>query len=253
MRLEGKVAIITGASSGMGREIARLFAKEGAKVVALARRTERLEELSKEAKDEGNVIYPFTCDVGKEEDINAAVKETLKEFGKIDILINNAGIMDDMKPLTELDNDLWERVMSINLTAVMKFSREVLKIMLENGGGNIINTASVGGLMGCRAGAAYTASKHAVVGLTKNIAQMYDDQNIRCNAICPGGINTEIAEKGMANVSELGLKKATAGAATSYRVGEPIEVAYTALFLASDEASYINGVALPVDGGFIAY
>ncbi len=247
--LTDKIAIVTGASSGMGREIARLFAEQGATVVALARRKERLEAL---AKENSNII-PFAADVTKSEDLEDVVKFTKDNYGKIDILINNAGTMDDMVPIGDLTDELWEKVLAVNTTSVMKLTRAAVKVMLEQKSGSIVNIASVGGLFGTRAGAAYTASKHAVVGLTKNTAFMYATNGIRCNAICPGGVNTEIAQNGMQNVNQFGMSRVATGIQGSPRSGEPEEIANLALFLASDAASLVNGAAITADAGWSAY
>lgn len=251
MRLEDKVVIITGASSGLGREAATLFAKEGAKVVAVARRMERLEELKAETKDYPGLIIPFQGDVGKNDDIKAIVKFTLEEAGKVDVLINNAGIIDDHMPAGEMTDTMWDNVVNINLTAPMKLTREVLPSMLKAGSGNIINVSSVGGLNGGRGGAAYVSTKHALIGLTKNTGFVYADQGIRCNAICPGSVPTEIS--GSNPPSQLGLGKIMSGFANAPRIGTSEEIANILLFLASDESSLINGVALTADAGWTAY
>ena len=251
MRLDGKTVIITGASSGMGAAMARLFASVGAQVVAVARRQERLAALAQEAT--AGHILPVVADLNQDVDLARIVDETVAAYQRVDILINNAGIMDNMVPLGELTDELWEQVMRIDVTAPMKLMRRVLPLMLAQGAGNIINIASVGGMQGCRAGAAYTAAKHALVGLTKNTAFMYANQGIRCNAICPGGVETEIALTGVNHPSELGLRRATMGNACMPRMGQPEELAQTALFLASEASSFVNGVALVVDGGWLAY
>ena len=247
--LSGKVAIVTGASSGMGREITRLFAEQGATVVALARRKERLEELAKENSN----IVPFAADVTKPEDLENVVKFTTDNYKTIDILVNNAGTMDDMVPVADVTDELWERVLAVNTTSVMRLTREVVKVMLEKKHGAIVNIASIGGLYGSRAGATYTASKHAVIGLTKNTAFMYALDGIRCNAICPGGVNTEIAKNGMTNINQFGMGRVATGMQGNPRSGEPEEIANLALFLASDAASLVNGATITADAGWTAY
>ena len=251
MRLHEKVILITGASSGMGKDMSLLFAKEGAKVVAVARRMNKLEELSKEADGLSGEIIPFEGDVSKNEDINAMIDFTMAKYARIDVLVNNAGILDNFTALGDLDDELWDKVLDINLTAPMKLSRKAITIMEKQGTGNIINISSLGGLYGARAGAAYTASKHGLTGLTKNIAYMYAEKGIRCNAICPGGVETEI----MSNLapSEFGMQRVMKGTSNNIRSGSGKEIASIALFLASDESSFVNGDTIVADAGWAAY
>lgn len=251
MRLEGKVIIITGASSGLGREAAALFAKEGAKVVAVARRMARLEDLAKEAKEFAGEIFPFEGDVGKGEDIKNIVKCTLEKYGQIDVLVNNAGIIDEHMTAIDMTDEMWDMVVNVNLTAPMKLTREVLPAMLQAGRGNIINVSSVGGLCGGRGGAAYVSTKHGLIGLTKNTGFVFADKGIRCNAICPGSVPTEIGGSNPPN--QLGLSKIMSGFGNAPRMGTSEEVANILLFLASDESSLINGVAITADAGWTAY
>lgn len=251
MKLDGKVVLLTGASSGMGKEMALLFAKEGASVVAVARRMNKLEELSKEASDLSGEIIAVEGDVTKDEDISNMVDKTMKKYGKIDILVNNAGILDNFTALGDLDDKLWDKVLDINLTAPMKLSRKVLPIMEKQGKGNMINIASLGGLYGSRAGTAYTASKHGLIGITKNIAYMYAEKGIRCNAICPGGVETEIMNT--LEPSKFGMERVMKGTTNNIRSGSGKEIANIALFLASEDSSFINGDAIVADAGWSAY
>lgn len=251
-QLAGKVAIITGAGSGMGKSMAELFAKEGAQVVAADINEDRLNEVVKEIKAAGNDAAAAVTNVTKESDVVAMVKTAIDSFGHLDILVNNAGIMDNMAPVGTLTNELWDRVMTVNTTSVMLATREALKLFTKQKSGVILNIASVGGIGGGRAGAAYTASKHAVVGLTKNTAYMYENMGIRTNAIAPGGIKTNIAES-MQGVDKAGMQRQSVGMPLSPEPGTGDEIAQTALFLCSDAASYVNGTVVPVDGGWTSY
>lgn len=249
MRLKDKVIILTGASSGIGRETALKFSSEGGKVVAVARRMGKLEELQKEATGE---IFPIEGDVSKDEDIKKVVDETIKKYGKIDILVNNAGILDNYLSADNMEDEIWNKVIDVNITAPMKMIREVIPYMIENKGGNIINTASVGGLYGGRGGMAYVTSKHALVGMTKHIGVMFYDKNIRCNAIAPGSIKTEIGNK-VTNPNHEVLGKLMKNVEAFPVFGESEEIANAMLFLASDESSFVNGTVLVADGGWTAF
>ena len=251
MRLEGKSVVVTGASSGMGKAIVELFTKEGANVVATARRKERLDALCEELKDMPGKVIAFPGDVSKQEDIEAAIDLAVKEFGKLDVLVNNAGVMDDMGPIGEATNEKLEQVFGINVYGPFYGMRKAVNVFKEQGnGGNIINVASLGGMRSC-AGAIYCASKAAVLSMTKNTAFMYQADGIRVNAIAPGGINTEIASSmGMPNMN--GYAQVQKVLAASPAPGEAIDIANTALFLASDESKYINGETIIVDGGWNA-
>lgn len=247
MKLKGKVAIVTGASAGMGKDIAYYYAKEGARVLAVARRAERLTALAESAKDLEGEIVPFPADMADKNQIKAMIDEAIKRFGTLDILVNNAGIMDNFSPAGDVDDEMWEQVININLNAPFYATRYALQHFLKAGSGVIINVASIGGLCGSRAGAAYTTSKHGLVGFTKNTASMYANKNIRCNAICPGGVETEIfTGTYMQNINKEAMEIAVAG--PPIRIGKGSEIATVAVFLASDDSSYINGQCIAVDG-----
>lgn len=251
--LDGKVAVITGAGSGIGKCIVESFVREGARCVAADMDPARLEGLREEFADCAGQVRTFQVDVTDRTQVEAMISCAVNEFGGMDILVNNVGIMDNLLPVAEMEDDVWDKVMRVNLDGVMYGCRAAVRYFLERKlKGSIINTASLSGLCAGRGGCAYTTSKFAVVGLTKNIAFMYADTGIRCNAICPGDTDTNVGE-GMRRPSVRGMSKYTSGCAGSPRSGKPEEVAAAALFLASDGASFINGETLTIDGGWSAY
>ncbi|AQQ52190.1 SDR family oxidoreductase [Planococcus lenghuensis] len=251
MRLQDKVAVVTGAASGMGKEIAVLYAQEGAKVIVSDINGEGANAVADQINGAGGQATAVSANVAVEEDIRNLIDTAVNTYGTLDILVNNAGIMDSFEPAGEIEDEKWERVFAVNTTSVMRATRKVLPIFLEKESGVIINIASVGGLYGSRAGAAYTASKHAVVGFTKNTGFMYAQKGIRCNAIAPGGVETNIGAS-MGNVSEFGMGRAQVGFASNPRTGKAEEVAKVALFLASDESSFVNGTVITADAGWTA-
>lgn len=253
MKLEGKIAVVTGASSGMGREITKLFAKEGAIVIAVARRKERLEEIVEQSAGCAGKVIAFPGDISNKEVNESMITYALDHYGKLDILVNNAGIMDEMMPIHELEDELWDKIQKVNVYGPMCACRKAVTVMMaQENGGVIVNVASVGGLNGSRAGLAYTTSKHALVGMSKNIGFMYAKNNIRCNTVCPGSVNTEVIVN-VSHPSAFGIGKAMSGMGANPRSGEAIEIANTVLFLASDDASFINGTTVTADGGWTAY
>ncbi|PQD94220.1 3-ketoacyl-ACP reductase [Pradoshia eiseniae] len=252
MKLQGKVAIVTGAASGMGKQIAQLYAKEGAKVVVSDLNLDGANETVEEIKAAGGEAIAMKTNVAVEEDVQALVDSTVEAYGTVDVLVNNAGIMDGFEPAGDVLDERWERVFAVNTTSVMRMTRKVLPIFLEKESGIIVNIASAGGLNGGRAGAAYTASKHAVIGLTKNTGYMYAQKGIRCNAIAPGAVMTNI-QASMMNVDKFGASRMQAGMGINPRAGKPEEIAQAALFLGSDDSSFVNGTVLTVDGGWTAY
>lgn len=252
MKLQGKTAIVTGAASGMGRSIALLYAAEGAQVAVSDINLEAAELVAEEIKSAGGEAFAIRTNVTSEADIQQLVDRTVERYGTLDILVNNAGIMDGFVPAGELTDELWERVFAINTTGPMRAIRKALPIFLAKEQGVIVNVASAGGLNGSRAGAAYTASKHAVVGLTKNVGFQYAVKGIRCNAIAPGGVATNISAT-MGQPDAFGMERAMIGMNVNPRIGEPDEIAKVALFLGSDDSSFVNGVVVTADAGWTAY
>ncbi|MNO12338.1 Cyclopentanol dehydrogenase [compost metagenome] len=252
MRLRDKIAVVTGAASGMGKAIAILYASEGAKVVVSDIKLEAANETVQEIHSAGGEAIAVEADVAVEADIQNLIDTTVKTYGTLDILVNNAGIMDNFEPAGDIADAEWERIFAVNTTSVMRATRKALTVFLPKEKGVILNVASVGGLFGARAGAAYTASKHAVVGFTKNTGYMYAKSGIRCNAIAPGGVETNIGST-MTHINEFGMGRTQPGMAINPRMGKPEEVVQLALFLASDEAGFINGVVVTADGGWTAY
>lgn len=248
MRFEGKCVVVTGASSGMGRKIALDFAKEGATVIAVARRLERLEEIAKEAEGFAGKILPYQGDISLEEVNNGMIDYAVKECGKLDVLVNNAGIMDELTPIGELTDELYNKVMAVNLNGPIYAMRKAVQVMLEQETkGNIVNIASIGGVCGARAGVAYTASKHAIVGATKNTAYMYAGK-IRCNVVCPGGVETEVMNS-QTNISQFGVGRIMAGLDTSIPAGKVEDISTAVLYIASDDAKFMTGAEIVIDGG----
>lgn len=245
-RLEGKVALVTGAALGMGRAHARLFANEGAKVIV----TDVNEEAGRENvatinSDGGEAIF-LKQDVAKEDDWKQVVNHSIETYGKVDILVNNAGILLS-KSLEDTSADEWDLVMNINLKGVFLGCREIIPAMKKAGGGSIVNISSIYGLIGAPDCAAYEASKGGVRLLTKAAAVDLIKHNIRVNSIHPGMIKTEMT-KGLADIPEAAA--AIAAKVLIGRMAEPEEVSKAVLFLASDESSYVHGSELVVDGGY---
>lgn len=252
MKLKGKVAVVTGAASGMGKQIALLYASEGAKVVVSDLNLEGANETVEEIKANDGEALAVKTNVSVEEDIQHLIDTTVETYGTVDILVNNAGIMDNFEPAGDIEDDKWDRIFAINTTSVMRSTRKVLPIFLEKEQGVIVNIASAGGLYGARAGAAYTAAKHAVVGFTKNTGFMYANNGIRCNAIAPGGVATNIGSS-MTGINEFGASRTNLGLPINPRIGQPEEIAKVALFLASDDSSFVNGTVITADSGWASY
>lgn len=251
-RLEGKVALVTGAGSGMGRSIAERFAAEGASVVIADLNAERASQVVEEIVAAGGSAVEVDGNVMSQTDVDAMVDAAVERFGTLDILVNNAGIMDSFHTAESVSDDTWDLVMGVNTTGPLRLMRRTLPIFVEKGSGVIINICSIGGLFGSRAGIAYTASKHALVGMTKNVGFQYASQGIRCNGIAPGAVETNIGES-MHEPDPFGAERAMIGMGINPGTGQPEEIANLALFLASDESSMINGAIIVADKGWTAY
>ncbi|HEY3654192.1 MAG TPA: SDR family oxidoreductase [Steroidobacteraceae bacterium] len=253
MRLKDKVAVITGAASGMGRAMAIRFAAEGAKLIVGDRHVERLGEMVGLVRGGGGTIASAAGDISDQATAEALVDLAHSTHGRIDVLVNNAGIMDYFQGVGELENDVWRRVLATNLDGPMFTTRRALAYMLKAGKGSIVNIASLSSFSGASAGAAYTASKHALLGLTRNTAWRYAKEGIRCNAICPGAVQTNIQESMPENlIDPKGMARAVEFFGLGSAYFEPSEIASLALFLASDEARYINGSVVSADAGLCA-
>lgn len=253
MRLDGKIAVITGAAAGIGRSMATRFAAEGASVIAADRHEARLAEVVAEVEAAGGRITGLVGDISEQTYAESLVDRAIAEYGRLDVLVNNAGIMDHMAGVGEMSLELWRTVLAVNLDGPMYTSRRAVPPMLAQGGGAIINVASIAGMSGGAAGAAYTTSKFALVGLTRNTAWMYAPRGIRCNAICPGATATSIAETMPADqLDPAGAARAMAFGALVPAQLQPVDIAELAIFLASDAARYINGAVIPADGGWMA-
>jgi len=238
-QLENKIALITGASQGIGKTIAKKFSREGACVVITARNKNGLESVAGEINDSGHKTFIIEADLSHLQDIRRIVSETIKECGRIDILVNNAGIIHPSIDLIDLDPNLWNEVININLTAPALLSKEVLPFMIENRSGNIINISSIGGRMGGKGRTAYRASKAGLINLTQSIAAEVKQYGIDVNCICPSATDTEGFRK---NIDQRGRDH-------NPKIMLPEEIAEIALFLASDASSAITGTSIDAFGG----
>lgn len=252
-RVEGKVAIITGAGSGVGREAALIFAREGARVVAAGRTLEKVEETARLASEAGGECIAVRADVASSEDVQAMIATTIERFGALHVMVNNAGIGYSAEPEISMGDVLdspeqdWQTVLDINLTSVFLTSKYGIPHILESGGGSIVNVSSVGGVRGMMEAHAYSAAKAGMNNLTRSMALRYVEQGIRVNCVAPGGIDTPmIAPRVQARASDGAPPAASRGLA---RLAQPEEIAWPILWLASEEASYVNGAILSVDGG----
>lgn len=244
MKLEGKIALVTGAGSGMGRAIAKEFAANGARMICLD-----VNFAAAEATVDGLTgSMAVACDISDSDQVAHVCSQAESRMSQIDILVNCAGILDGYAPVTETSDALWDRILGVNLKGMFLVSRAVLPGMVARGNGTIINISSIAGLVAGGGGAAYTASKHGVIGLTRQMSYDYGKNGIRTNAICPGAVETamtkDILNSGDMAVMEL-VRSVPAG-----RHGQPEEIAKMALYLASDDSSFVHGAVMAIDGGW---
>ncbi len=256
MRLKNKTAIITGGGTGIGKASAVLFAKEGANVVICGRRKQKLKEvenavtkeLGLKEKDPERVLS-ISCDVSKQDDVNKLINKTIKQFNKIDVLINNAGVFGKQSIVHKYTLSDWEKIIDINLKGMFLLAKKVIPGMISNGGGSIINVASILGMVAIPEASAYNASKGGVIMFTRSIAVEYGRHNIRANSICPGVVKTPMTQGLLAD------KKISSSLLNLYpmgRFGKPEDIAYGCLYFASDESSWVTGTTLTIDGGYTA-
>ena len=253
-KLNSKVALVTGAASGIGRDVCYRFLEEDCVVIAADIDAGSLDALKKEAPGKGLRLHVLQCDITKERELESLVSAAIKEHGHIDILVNNAGVMDNFEAVADVSNSQWDRIMNVNLKGPFMLMRLLIPHFLHHKYGNIINISSIGGLQGARAGAAYTTSKFALNGLTKNTGYFYAEKGIRCNAVAPGAIETHIGDSiDYTKVSKDMNELLIAGMQLNPRIGKPKEIAEVVLFLASEDSSMINGEVLVADAAWTAY
>jgi len=248
-RLKGKIGIVTGAGSGIGRACAIALANEGARVALCGRRKDRIEEVGREI---GDRAFAVAADVSRTSELHHLLDQTVSRFGGLNFLVNNAGIL-TVGNAEQITEEQWDHLFNVNVRSVWLLSRGALPHMRKAGGGSIINIASTLGVVGARNRAAYCSSKGAVILLTKSMAVDHGHENIRVNAICPSFVETELTAALLAQVADpASVRRERTASHPIGRLGRPEDVAGLAVYLASDESSWTTGAALPVDGGYLA-
>ena len=244
-RFIGKVAFVTGAASGIGRATAVAFAAEGARVAILDRTETALRETAHAVGEAGGEVLTLACDVSKPEEVEAAVARTVERFGRLDIAFNNAGVENKAAPVAEIELEEWDRILDINLRGTFVCMKHELTQMMRQGGGVVVNTSSGAGVRGVAGGAAYAASKHAIIGLTKSAALDYAKSNIRVNAVLPGNIETPMMDRFTGGDIQKAIDLEPVG-----RLGKPEEIADAVLWMSADLGAFVTGASISVDGGW---
>jgi NAD(P)-dependent dehydrogenase (short-subunit alcohol dehydrogenase family) len=252
--MAGKVALITGGSSGIGRSASLLFAREGARIVVAARRTDEGEETVQMIREAGGDACFVRADVSQAAAVPALVTVCVTRYGRLDYAVNNAGIEGSIVPMIDYTEDDWDAIIAINLKGVWLCMKAEVLQMQQHGGGAIVNVASIGGLIGFPRMGPYVATKHGIIGLTKTAALEYAAHNIRINVLCPGLIDTPMADRFVEGMQAGGIdaEQILMSLAPIKRRGTPEEIAEAAVWLCSDAASYVTGHSMVVDGGFMA-
>ena len=244
-RFIGKVAFVTGAAGGIGRATAAAFAAEGARVAILDRTQDALRQTAEAIRAAGGEVLTIACDVSKPDEVEAAIARVVETFGRLDIAFNNAGVENKAAPVAEIELEEWDRILGINLRGTFVCMKHELAQMVRQGSGVVVNTSSGAGIRGVAGGAAYAASKHAIIGLTKSAALDYAKSNIRVNAILPGNIETPMMDRFTGGDLQKAIDLEPVG-----RLGKPEEIADAVLWMSADLGAFVTGAAISVDGGW---